>query len=98
MEIVGEVDMTEHKIEKEHALKIIRAMRTNWDENSKTPNAHALDMAAEALEKQIPKAPFRLLKHIDFFDWECPKCHMTYGCCNVKVNYCYECGQAIKWE
>lgn len=59
--------------------------------------ADVVKLSAEALEKQIPKAPSQLLKHKDYFDWECPKCHMTYGCCNVKVNYCYECGQAIKW-
>lgn len=62
------------------------------------PYMEALKMGMSALGKQIPKAPSQLLKHKDSFDWECPKCHMTYGCCNVKVNYCYECGQAIKWE
>lgn len=65
--------------------KPIRAGKTYWC------------AIAEAIEKQVSKAPFRLIKHKDFFNWECPKCHMTYGCCTVKVNYCYECGQAIKW-
>jgi len=58
----------------------------------------AVVVSIKALEKQIPKKPSQLLKHKDSFDWECPKCHMTYGCCNVNVNYCYECGQAIKLE
>ena len=70
----------------------------NFQRHDADECSQALQMAIEALEKQIPKEPYQLLKHKDSFDWECPKCHMTYGCCNVKVNYCYECSQAIKWE
>lgn len=58
----------------------------------------AVDMAKSALEKQIPKEPSQLLKHTDYFHWECPICHMSYGMATQKVKYCYNCGQAIKWE
>lgn len=81
------------KITKENALKIIKLMRRDWDTNSKCANAHALDMAAEALEKQIPKEPYQY-----YFHCECPTCHMSYGMATQKVKYCYNCGQAIKWE
>lgn len=49
-------------------------------------------------EKQIPKEPSQILKHTDYFHWECPSCHMSYGMATQKVKYCYTCGQAIKWE
>lgn len=39
-------------IEKEHAIRILEAMRTNWDEDSKCPNAHALDMAIKSLKSK----------------------------------------------
>ena len=39
-------------IEKEHAIRILEAMRTNWDEDSKCPNAHALDLAIKSLKSK----------------------------------------------
>ena len=47
-------------IEKEHAISILKAMRTNWDEDSKSPNAHALDMAIKALEQEYINRPTKL--------------------------------------
>ena len=57
-----------------------------------------INISIKALEKQIPKMPSCLTKHKDFFNWECPKCHMSYGMATFKVRYCPNCGQAIKWE
>ena len=53
----------------------------------------ALDVAIEALEKQIPKEPIVVT-------WELHRCSN----CNAFVikglfhKYCQRCGQAIKWE
>lgn len=33
------------------AIEIIKLFREDWDRNSKTPNAHALDMAIDAIEE-----------------------------------------------
>lgn len=94
--------MAEFKIEKEYALKIIKAMRTNWDEDSKTLNAHALDMAIAALEKQIPKKwQYEMVNDDDTY--VCPCCkeywYMEYGNPTTnEYNYCPMCGQALKWE
>lgn len=50
----------------------------------------ALDMAIEALEKQIPKKPY----------WEYGGCHCKS--CGLDVlsdeHFCPLCGQAIDWE
>lgn len=61
-------------------------------------NQLADNTIVKTLEKQIPKEPSQLLKHTDYFHWECPICHMSYGMATQKVKYCYNCGQAIKWE
>lgn len=66
------------------------------DHNSK--GGIALDIAIKALEKQIPIKISVLLEHKNYFDWECPKCHMTYGMCTTKTNYCPNCSQGLKWE
>ena len=53
----------------------------------------AIDMAIEALEKQIPRKPVeqgdcptcgRYVGYLDTITWELPK-------------YCVECGQALDW-
>lgn len=69
-----------------------------FTEEHKCKSFEDLQMAIKALEKQIPKEPSQLLKNTDYFHWECPICHMSYGMATQKVKYCYNCGQAIKWE
>lgn len=60
-----------------------------------------IDMAIEALEKQIPIAPSKAndeaLKLDGIFDWCCGKCG-THHRNDFLLKYCSECGQALKWE
>ena len=57
----------------------------------------ALDMAIEALKKQVPMKPN------DKFN--VPYCVLTYGICpscglgvNSDMKFCSECGQALDWS
>lgn len=55
---------------REEAIRIISLFREEWDTNSKTPNARALDMAIEALKQWPCKnrlAIERLQDLVDFF-------------------------------
>ena len=70
------------------ALKFMILFRNEWDVNSKTKNAEALDVAIEALEKQIPKEPIYQLEHE-----KCPAC----GSFLIET-YCTRCGQKIDWK
>lgn len=62
----------------------------------------ALEMAIEALEKQIPKKPIfvytvnmkALDEPIQTDVWHCPTCGLTY---NTKEHHCI-CGQKIDWS
>ncbi len=58
------------------------------------PITIALEMAIEALEKQIPKK----LKYIPGAFYSCPTCGNGYGRKTEFVNHCFNCGQAILWE
>lgn len=65
-------------------------------------SANPYDMEIkEALEKQIPIAPSEVndeaLKLDGIFDWCCGKCG-THHRNDFLLNYCSECGQALKWE
>lgn len=68
--------------------------------NDGTPDGYllqALDMAIEALEKQIPKKPISLGEDIDRDVGQCPNCKEiidTYE----DYKYCSDCGQAIDWR
>lgn len=46
------------------AIKFMKLFRKEWDRNSKTRNAEALDVAIQALEKQMPKkAEHKVIKY-----------------------------------
>ena len=69
----------------------------------------AMEMAIEAIEKQIPKTP-NYMPDDDtclYYHWECPECGNYYGHSIKKgiralyVNsavYCSRCGQCLDWE
>lgn len=64
-----------------------------------------VDMAIKALEKQIPKKPFKTMDennpYYKYMPWCCPCCRETlyedteWG--NQEFDYCTECGQKLDW-
>ena len=56
----------------------------------------ALNMAKEALEKQIPKKPLDKTKSMDDYGY-CPNCRKIIDDYN-DFNFCSTCGQAIDWS
>ena len=58
--------------------------------------AEAIDMAIDALEKQIPKEV--VIKKIDegIEMFYCPRCHVRF--IRTGMKYCGECGQALDWD
>lgn len=67
----------------------------------------ALDMAVEALDKQVPRNI--IIEGMDESDWVyCPRCGETLGVNEDAYNsfcennwqpiYCHKCGQAVVWE
>ena len=93
------------------ALRIVSVFREEWDKNSNTPNAHALDVAIQALEKQIAMKPNKAIDSTWGIKKEvhvCPVCdyYLTEVHfiapqkieSNKKITYCETCGQAIDWS
>lgn len=61
--------------------------------------AEALDVAIQALEKQIPKKPKTNRVDSETIYCKCPSCNITtvlYR--NCIMNYCKECGQKLDWS
>lgn len=56
----------------------------------------ALEMAIEALEKQIAKKPESKQRFADLWLGLCPSC-LANGV-NSEMNYCDKCGQAVDWS
>ena len=90
----------------EEAVKAIKSMyrvRVEYDADehmyveATDKTKSALDMAVNALEKQIPKKPMH-----DFSFYDIAKC----PCCGgyiwmdgtTKYPFCWHCGQAIDWS
>lgn len=74
----------------QRAIEVLEYAKNHYDEMGYGAPKIAVDMAINALEKQIAKKP------IDT-DWlYCPNCKVT-----LKVGlekYCEHCGQRLNWE
>lgn len=84
------------KMREREAIETIKYATAFNSDNS--PLTRALDMATEALEKQVPKKPTEMeeqnFRYIT--KYECPNCHK--GFTGSFANYCYHCGQKLLWE
>ena len=82
----------------------IEAIKCNYPPENYTRLREALDMAIEALEKQIPEIPdYEGDGYADGFliynTWRCPCCGRYYELdCNDDYIYCPQCGQRIDWS
>lgn len=80
----------------------IQAIKSNYPPSNYTMLREGLDLAIQALQKQILKKPIEnynwcdlsIYDQDDTFRWFC-KCSQGL---NESENYCPNCGQAIKWE
>ena len=62
----------------------------------------SIEIAIQALEKQIPKKPYHIsqVDDNDNANVECPMCHATtdYSVNVIKRGYCWKCGQLLDWS
>lgn len=90
------------KIELEEALEIFGSGMdiTPYDDDDEA----AIDLAIEAIKKQIPKKPIDAYKTWDYGNisrWVCPSCsyeHRSSSARSCAYKYCTDCGQAIDWS
>ena len=62
----------------------------------------AVDIAIQALEKQIAKKPYHIspVDDNDNANVECPICHCAtdYAINVIKKGHCWKCGQLLDWS
>jgi len=74
----------------EEAIKYIKA---NYPDSQRYEGlCEALDMATEALEKQIPKKPIVDERYVKCI---CPKC---WAFLTDYQSFCDNCGQKLRWD
>lgn len=82
------------------AIEFMKLFRKEWDKNSKTRNAEALDVAIQALEKQIPKKVVKDGK----WSYKCPCCGESAktetgdSFIDCRLDYCDGCGQRLDFK
>lgn len=61
--------------------------------------AEALDVAIQALEKQIPKKPIKSEKQVVRYvnTYYCPTCESGITGTSI-AKWCYHCGQKLDWN
>lgn len=89
----------------------IKVLKNNYPKTTKIVNGRykggfddieselgqALNMAVEALEKQIPRKPLNREDKSEISYGDCPCCSNMIDNWD-DIRYCGECGQAIDWE
>ena len=70
----------------------IEAIKANYPHENYTELKEALDLAIQALEKQMSEKPYK----ID--GWHCGACKKRIYTTSIKPIYCPRCGQKIDWE
>ena len=58
----------------------------------------AMEIAVEAMEKQIPRKPSGKGNNLMLHYMYCPQCGKQLTMYDWKIPYCQKCGQAIDWE
>ena len=77
----------------EEAIKLLNSMAIYHFDKYTT---YAIDLAIEALDKQILKKPIE--KYTDHDGTEAGLCPFCNEGVDEKMNFCSYCGQAIDWE
>lgn len=80
----------EEAIKNINALNAVRGQKGLYDAEFES----ALALAIEALEKQIPKKPYKDNENGVYEKEHCPSCHRSLF---PNDHHC-KCGQAIDWE
>ena len=80
----------EEAIKNINALNAVCGQKGLYDDEFES----ALALAIEALEKQIPKKPYKDNENGVYEKEHCPSCHRSLF---PNDHHC-ECGQAIDWE
>lgn len=89
----------------ENEAEAIECLKSNKPTSGYLMLQEAIDMAIQALEKQIPKKPIR---HTAWENFKCPACGSTeiveydteyreYDK-DCKFEYCSDCGQHLDWS
>ena len=77
----------------EEAIKLLNSMAIYHFDKYTT---YAIDLAIEALDKQILKKPIE--KYTDYDGTEAGLCPFCNEGVDEKMNFCSYCGQAIDWS
>lgn len=84
----------------QRALKVLSASEQQaWKEGYDVYDLQeAKDLLKELVDKATPKKPItgedQDVRYASIY--ECPNCHKMF--LGTGTNYCYRCGQALKWD
>lgn len=81
----------------EEAIRVLNDLHDRCCSDVDGKRCDALDLAMNALEKQIPTKPINEPINQSLHYKLCPRCRKKISDLEWKQEYCWKCGQAIKW-
>jgi len=93
----------------EEAIKVLTTMKTSvmsdqyYSDIVRATLIDAIDIAVDAVNKQIPKKPEKAKEArsgmgYEYYDWFCPTCGRFLAFEPSKGDHHCTCGQAIDWD
>lgn len=94
------------KVDKKKVREAIEVIKANYPTSGYYMLRESLDIAIEALEKQLPKRPREngmsdgLIKRTKYYTCQtCGNCLLTEMMNERQnTNYCWDCGQRLDWS
>ena len=86
-------------LRKDTSISEIHKLRDNGLSHTEVTDAiqEAMDLGADAIEKQIAKKPLVDYVRNSYKKYKCPMCKEEVQI-NYDMSYCLECGQKLDWE
>ena len=85
------------KMDEKKVREAIKIIKSNYPTSGYYMLCEALDIAIEALEKQLPKKPEEVVGAIYGISYECKNCGSEIEPLDIYADYCKWCGQRLDW-
>lgn len=84
-----------------NGIKQAKSLLRHWERNRQSNYIlmyeKPLKDLIEIAQRQVPKKPIKKSDDLYLDDYSCPNCKIKILPCCLLLDFCEECGQALRW-